>query len=112
MLSQFDSIPSDHYHCSPLLTRPKDGNKRRVILDLSYLDGQSVNDRVDKLKFDGSDFMLKFPPIDDIADRINDVKVEVRLFEVDVAHAFRNLRVDPADDPPDTLKLGIKWKGN
>ena len=28
------------------------------------------------------------------------------LFKVDVARAFRNLRVDPAD----SLKLGIKWK--
>ena len=29
------------------------------------------------------------------------------LFKVDVAHAFRNLRVDPAD----CIKLGIKWNG-
>ena len=27
-------------HCSPLLTRPKDIDKRRVILDLSYCNGQ------------------------------------------------------------------------
>ena len=30
---------------------------------------------------------------------------DVVLFKVDVAHAFRNLRVDPAN----ALKLGIKW---
>ena len=63
---------------------------------------------VEKLKFDGSDFDLKFPSIDNIVDRINCVKGEVRLAKVDVARAFRNLRVDPAD----ALKLEIRWKGD
>ena len=75
---------------------------------MSYLNGQSVNDRVERLKFDRSDFNLKFPSIDNIVDRINCVKGEVRLSKVDVARAFRNLRVDPAD----AMKLGIRWKGS
>ena len=58
-------------HCSPLLTRPKDIDKRRVILDLSYPQGSSLNDQS----------------------------------KIDVAQAFRNLHVDPAD----TVKLGMKW---
>ena len=103
MLGPFHETPSPYFHCSPLLTRPKDGNKCRVILDLSY-----PNDKVEKLKFDGSDFDLKFLSIDNIVDRINCVKGEVRLTKVDVARAFRNLRVDPAD----ALKLGIRWKGD
>ena len=77
-------------------------------MDLSYPNGQSVNDKVERLKFDGSDFDLKFLPIDNIIDRINCVKGEVRLSKVDVARAFRKLRVDSAD----ALKLGIRWKGN
>ena len=40
--------------CSPLLTRPKDIDKRRVILDFSYPQGSSLNDQVDKLAFDNS----------------------------------------------------------
>ena len=107
-LGPFHEIPSPHYHCSPLLTCPKDGNKRRVILDVSYPNGQSVNDRVERLKFDGSNFKLKFPSIDNIVDRINCVKGEVRLSKVDVARAFWNLRVDPAN----AMKLGIRWKGS
>ena len=99
MLGPFHETPSPYFHCSPLLTHPKDGNKRRVILD---------NDKVVKLKFDRSDFDLKFLSIDNIVDRINCVKGEVRLAKVDVARAFRNLRVDPAD----ALKLGIRWKGD
>ena len=54
----------DQYHCSPLLTRPKDINKRCVILNLSHPYGQSVNDHVDKDKFDSVVFALKFPTID------------------------------------------------
>ena len=48
-------------HCSSLLTRPKDTDKRRVILDLSFPPGQSVNDLVNKQRFDGCKFTLKFP---------------------------------------------------
>ena len=41
------------FQCSPLLTRPKDGDKRRVIMDLSYPKGNAVNDFVNKDAFDG-----------------------------------------------------------
>ena len=44
MLGPFDTIDSTDIHCSPLLTRPKDSGKRRVILDLSYSKGMSLND--------------------------------------------------------------------
>ena len=81
------------FHCSPLMTRPKDDNKHRVIIDLSYPKGNAVNDFVDRQKFDGTEFTLRFPTIDDIADDI-------------IARAFRNLHVDPAD----SLKSGIQWQ--
>ena len=42
-------IEHNTIHCSPLLTRPKDGDKRRVILDLSHPHDLSVNDQVDRL---------------------------------------------------------------
>ena len=81
----------DQYHCSPLLTRPKDINKRRVILNQD--------------KFDSVAFALKFPSIDNITQDIVNHEGDVVLFKVDVARAFRNLRVDPAD----ALKLEIRW---
>ena len=95
----------DQYHCSPLLTKPKDINKMRVILNLSHPYGHSVNDHIDKDKFDSVAFALKFPSIDNITPDIVKHKGDVVLFKVDVARAFRNLRVDPAD----ALKLGIRW---
>ena len=36
------------FPCSPLLTRPRDGNKCQVIIDLSYPKGNAVNDFVDR----------------------------------------------------------------
>ena len=101
-LTDFDqSSEQGHIHFSPLLTRPKGPDKRRIILDLSYPKGFSMNDQVDRPLFDNSEFCLKFPSTDDIVDEICKV---VTIAKIDVVRAFRNLRVDPAD----ALKLGIK----
>ena len=42
LLGPFSKPPLPEYHCSPIMTRPKDVTKRRVIVDLSYGD-VSVN---------------------------------------------------------------------
>ena len=105
ILGPSNNIKSSHYHCSPLLTRPKDTNDRRVILNLSYPKGQSLNDAVDKLNFDGRPFTLEFPSVDDIVERILQVE-DPLIFKIDVARAFRNLRVDPVD----ALKFGLSWR--
>ena len=105
LLGPIDNITHSQYHCSPLLTRPKDTDKRRVILNLSYPYGQSLNDHVQKNAFDSAPFILKFPSVDNITKDIRDTLGDTVLFKVDVARAFRNLRVDPAD----ALKLDIKW---
>ena len=107
MLGPFPLIDYDDFHCSPLLTRPKDGNKRRVILDLSYPRGASVNDAVTRDRFDDLEFTLTFPTIDNIVDQIKATQGRVLLAKIDVARAFRNLRVDPAD----AFKFGLKWGG-
>ena len=106
ILGPVDNIQCPEYHCSPLLTRPKDGDKRRIILDLSYPQGASVNDQVDKTLFDKQPFLLKFPTIDDIVQEIVKDSVDKSIFEIDIGRAFRNLRVDPAD----ALKFGIQWR--
>ena len=106
ILGPLSSPPCDHFHCFPLLTRPKDGDKCWVILNLSYPKGNSVNDHVDKQHFDHNKFILIFPTIDDIANEIVSIGKDTLLAKIDVARAFRNLRVDPAD----ALKLGIKWQ--
>ena len=107
MLGPANSVASPYFHCLPLLSRPKDTNKRRVILNLSYPYGASLNDADTRYKFDGRPFTLKFPSIDDIADAIRHDVIDTVLFKIDVACAFRNLRVDPVD----ATKLGISWDG-
>ena len=99
----------DHpaFHCSPLLTRPKDGDKHRVIIDLSYPKGNAVNDFVNRDAFDGTEFTLRFPTIDDIANDIIGCIDDPVRFNVDIACAFHNLCVDPAD----SLKFGVQWQG-
>ena len=99
-----DKVNSPHYHCSPILTRPKDDNKRRVIVNLSYPPGQSLNDQVTRDIFDNRPFTLKFPKIQDIVDQIL-ITEDPMLFKIDVARAFRNLRANPVD----AVKLGICW---
>ena len=43
MLGPLDDIPFQQCHCSPLMGRPKDGNDRRIIVDLSFGGEGSVN---------------------------------------------------------------------
>ena len=106
ILGPFDDIPYHEFHCFPLLTRPKDIDKRRVILNLSYPSTNSVNDRVTRNFFDGQQFLLKFPTVDHIIDQIKATEGRVLLAKIDIARAFRNLCIDPAD----TFKFGLKWR--
>ena len=106
ILGPFEDVPYPEFHCSPLLTRPKDVDKRRVILNLSYPSTNSVNDKVTRNFFDGYQFSLKFPTIDNIIDQIKATKGRALLAKIDIARAFRNLRIDPAD----TFKFGLKWQ--
>ena len=58
-------------HISPFMTREKaDSDKRRVIIDLSFPFGHSVNDGVTSEVYLGTPFLLTLPTIDDITSRI------------------------------------------
>ena len=106
ILGPVAEVKSDMFHCSPLLTRPKDVVKRRVIVNLSHPNGGSVNEFVDKFRFDHRPFTLKLILIDDIVKEILALH-DPMLFKIDVARAFQNLKVDPVD----VLKLGMSWGG-
>ena len=98
MLGPSNIVNHTEYHCSPLMTRQKEGDSRRVILDLLYPKGNSLNDHVTKDLFDGTLFTLKLPSIDGITHDIINTENDP------VERAFRNLHVDPAD----SLKFGLK----
>ena len=58
MLGPSGPIKSEHFHSLPILTRPKDKDKRHIIVNLSHHYGGSVNDHVVKNHFDGREFTL------------------------------------------------------
>ena len=94
-------------HYSPLLSRPKPDDTRRIIVNLSFPYGDSVNDRISNAIYDGANFQLKYPSVDNIVEAIHELGPDVLLSKIDVSRAFRNLRVDPADFD----LLGLSWKG-
>jgi hypothetical protein len=106
--------PVDHtkftfYHTSPLMSRPKEGNNRRIILDLSWPKdiGSSINSCVPVDTYLDSKFILKLPTVETICNIINSYLVPVVLFKVDLARAFRQMPLDPLD----VAYEGIHWQG-
>ena len=105
----FGSMPSKHCHISPLMSREKDDTSRRIILDLSFGGvGESVNGATDRSTYDGVQYNLTLPNLDalivDVAHMQNP-----RVFKIDIAKAFMNVRVDPGDALKLTMCHGGKY---
>ena len=104
----FNEKPFERLHCSPFITREKpDSENRRVIVDLSWPKGNSVNDFVNSDEYMGTKFMLTFPSIDDITAQIIRLGHGCLLYKVDISRAFRHIKVDPSEYD----KLGLNWEG-
>ena len=70
MLGPFDQKPFQ-LHVSPFMTREKaDSDLRRTIVDLSWPKGQSVNSGIAKDMYLGTKFLLSYPSVDNIIDRL------------------------------------------
>ena len=54
-----------------MLSRPKPNASRRIIVDLSWPRGQSVNSAIEDNCYDNQDYILKYPSVDDILEDIN-----------------------------------------
>ena len=68
----FNSPPfADDFVCSPLQTVPKRGSStRRVVMDLSFPQGSSVNDGIPSDTYLGDQFKLRLPGIDRLVEFI------------------------------------------
>ena len=66
LIGPFDENPFGEEAClSPMNTRPKrDSSERRVILDLSFPEGNAVNEGIDKDQYRGQPVQLRLPGID------------------------------------------------
>ena len=67
ILGPFKYPPINHLHTSPFMTRDKPNSEhRRVIIDLSWPLGESVNAGVPADKYLGMEFVLTYPSVDNI----------------------------------------------
>ena len=94
----FSTPPLDNFHISPCMTREKpDSDSRRVIVDLSYPEGQSVNAGVSKDQYLGTPFLLTLPSIDVITQKVKKLGKGSLLYKIDISRAFRHIKIDPGD---------------
>ena len=99
-----------HVPCyiNPLNTVPKrDSDARRVIVDLSFPKGRSVNSDIPKDTYIGEIFSLKFPSVDALVELVKKKGPGCALFKRDLRRAYRQLPVDPGD----IHLLGYQWDG-
>ena len=81
-----------------MMTREKpNSTDRRVIINLSFPHGTSVNSGETKDKYLGTPFMLKFPTIDTVTDQIKALGRGCMIYKVNISHAFRHNKLDPMD---------------
>ena len=92
---------------SPLSTPEKKGcTDRRVIMDLSFPPGRSVNDLIDKTIYMGQHIKLTYPTIDALAERVASIGQGALLWKRDLKRAFRQIPVCPGD----YSLLGWRWQ--
>lgn len=95
----------------PVITNPlhsvlkKDGNERRIILDLSYPEGKSVNDGIPKDHYLGKPINLNYPTVEHLVELVKEKGRGCMLFKRDLKRAYRQLPVDPGD----IHLLGYQW---
>jgi hypothetical protein len=108
LVGPVDTENYDNIHISPLMSRPKEGDARRIIVDLSWpkKEGASVNSGVPENKYLDCEFILKLPTVDPICKIIN--AFEVPIYKINLARAFRQIPIDPLD----IVNLGVEWEGN
>ena len=91
----------DKIGISPLSSHPKkDSTNRRVILDLSFPHGNSVNDGISKDWYCREPVNLTYPSIDTLTKCIYDIinsGLSPRVWKKDLSRAFRSIPLCPRD---------------
>ena len=98
LLGPFDGPPIVNLHISPLMTRLKrDSPHRRVIMDLSFPHGWSVNDSISSAMYVDGPAVVKLPSVYTMERKLLDLGRGAWMYKSDLARGYRQLRVDPAD---------------
>ena len=94
----FPSNPLDRpLTVSPLQVAVGRSGKPRVVIDLSFPRGSSVNDGIPRDSYLGEPFILRLPGTDALVDLIRHYGPGCLLYKKDLSRAYRQLRVDPRD---------------
>ena len=64
---------------------------------MSFPQGKSVNDAVQKDIYLNTYFELNYPPVDAVINRLKLLGTEALLYKIDISRAFRHIRIDPGD---------------
>ena len=85
---------------SPLLCVPKrDSVELRVVHDLSFPEGSSVNDGISSDHYLDQFFKLRLPGIDRLVEFVNAKGRGCHVFKKDLRRAYRQIPIDPQDYP-------------
>ena len=79
--------------------------ERRMILDLSWPSGSSINDAIPDRIYLSQPYSLVYPTIDTIADHVASLGSGCLLFKRHLKRAYRQFPIDPFDYP----LLGYQW---
>ena len=91
---------------SPFLTRDKSSSdKKRVIVDLSWPIGNSVNNAVSSDKYQDVEFLLTLPTIDHVIRAVKKFGKNSYIAKVYISRAFKQVPIDPKDID----LLGLFW---
>ena len=105
LIGPFEQSPIPDLRFSPLMSVPKDGSKRRVIVDFSYPPGKSINDGISKTTY--LEFQVEFclPSVESMVYRLNILGIGCLLYKRDLKGAFRQFSTDPGD----YIFAGLFW---
>ena len=97
MLGPFDTPPLSGLKFSPMMTVPKDGKKRRIIVDFSFPEGSSINDGIPVATYLGENISFDLPSVQSMVSRVNELGKGCLLFKRDLKGAFRQFGLDPGE---------------
>ena len=90
----FRGPPFIHTHCSPIGAVEKPDGSYRLILDLSFLRGEAVNEGIDR-----EEFSVTYSHFDDAVDIVHELGAGSHMAKIDIKHAFRICPVKKAQWP-------------
>ena len=92
------------------MTRPKKhSQEKRIIIDLSFPVGNSVNAGIAKEYYLGKKINFSLPSVSTLSDRLIKLGPNAWLWGADLARAYRQLRVCPLSTPLLGVKLNDKY---